>query len=56
VLRWLEATPRLGVPGGRVFQETTVGNYGSLYGLLFLILTVAAITGLIARYRKVGVA
>ena len=56
VLRWLEATPRLGVPPGRVFQETTVGNYGSLYGLLLLILTVAAIAGLIARYRKVGVA
>ena len=56
VLRWLQAAP---VPGGlpvHPFVATTVGNYGPLYGAVFLILTVAAITGLIARYRKVGVA
>ena len=37
-------------------METTVGSYGPLYGAVFLIVTVAAIAGLIARYRKVGVA
>ena len=57
VLRWLQApTTLVGPPGGRPFMETTVGTYGPLYGAVFLILTVAAIAGLIARYRKVGVA
>ncbi len=39
-----------------VFQATTVGSYGPVYGAVFAVLTVAAIAGLIARYRKVGVA
>ena len=32
------------------------GNFGPLYGAIFLILLVAALTGLAARYRKAGVA
>ncbi len=56
VLRWLEATPAPGGAPVREFMQTTVGSYGPLYGAVFLILTVAAIAGLIARYRKVGVA
>jgi ABC-2 type transport system permease protein len=56
VLRWLQAPPSPGGPPVRELVATTVGHYGALYGLVFLILTVAAIVGLIARYRKVGVA
>jgi ABC-2 type transport system permease protein len=56
VLRWLQAPTRLVGDPGRPFMETTVGSYGALYGVVFLLLTVAAIAGLIARYRKVGVA
>jgi ABC-2 type transport system permease protein len=32
------------------------GHYGALYGLMFLIFLAAGVGGLIARYRKVGVA
>jgi ABC-2 type transport system permease protein len=55
VLRWLQASPG---PSffSHPFMETTVGSYGPLYGAVFLLLTVAAIVGLVARYRKVGVA
>jgi ABC-2 type transport system permease protein len=56
VLRWLQAAQVSSGEPIRPFMETTVGSYGALYGLVFLILTVAAIAGLIARYRKVGVA
>ena len=56
VLRWLEKPPAPGGPPVREVMQTTVGNYGQLYGAVFLILTVAAIVGLFARYRKVGVA
>jgi ABC-2 type transport system permease protein len=56
VLRWLEKAPAPGGPPVRDFMQTTVGSYGPLYGAVFVILTVAAIVGLIARYRKVGVA
>ena len=56
MLRWLQAKPSTqGVPL-HPFQGTIVGSYGALYGVVSLILTVAAIAGLIARYRKVGVA
>jgi ABC-2 type transport system permease protein len=56
VLRWLQAAPtRSGVPL-HPLEGTIVGSYGAVYGLVFLLLTVAAIAGLIARYRKVGVA
>lgn len=55
VLHWLQAAP---APGAlvRPLRDTVIGSYGPVYGLLFLLLTVAAIAGLIARYRKVGVA
>jgi ABC-2 type transport system permease protein len=55
VLRWFQG-PTAQLFRHRVFQQTTIGQYGSVYGLVFLILTVAAIAGLIARYRKIGVA
>jgi ABC-2 type transport system permease protein len=37
-------------------QVPNPGHYGALYGLMFLIYLAAGVGGLIARYRKVGVA
>lgn len=54
LLHWFQGTPA--GPQAHVFQQTTIGSYGAVYGLVFVALTVAAIGGLIARYRKVGVA
>ena len=56
VLRWLQKAPAPGFAPAREVMQTTVGNYGPVYGAVFLALTIAAIAGLIARYRKVGVA
>jgi len=55
LLRWLEGNPAIG-PAYHPPQPTTIGSYGPVYGVVFAVLTVAAIAGLIARYRKVGVA
>jgi ABC-2 type transport system permease protein len=55
VLHWFKATSRATFPA-RPFQQTIIGHYGPVYGLVFVVLVVAAIGGLIARYRKVGVA
>jgi ABC-2 type transport system permease protein len=55
VLRWLQAPRGARVPA-QMLQATTVGHYGAVYGAVFAALTIAAIGGLIARYRKVGVA
>jgi len=55
LLRWLQGNPAIG-PGYHPLQATTIGSYGPVYGVLFAVATVAAIAGLIARYRKVGVA
>jgi len=55
VLHWFKGTPATGAPV-RILQQTIIGHYGPVYGLVFVIATVAAIGGLIARYRKVGVA
>jgi ABC-2 type transport system permease protein len=55
LLRWLQGNPAIS-PAYHPLQVTTIGNYGPVYGVLFAVLTVAAITGLIVRYRKVGVA
>ncbi|MGH3304360.1 MAG: hypothetical protein ACRDOK_22315 [Streptosporangiaceae bacterium] len=53
LLRWLEAPPG---PGTIVrLQQTIVGHYGPVYGVVFAALTLAAVGGLIGRYRKVGV-
>jgi ABC-2 type transport system permease protein len=54
VLHWFQGTS-VQTLGHRVFQQT-IGNYGAVYGLVFVLLTVAAIGGLFARYRKIGVA
>lgn len=53
VLRWLGA-PNFSPAG--TLQATVIGQYGDLYGLVFVLLTLAAIGGLLLRYRKVGVA
>lgn len=55
LLRWLQGNPPIS-PAYHPLQPTTIGTYGPVYGLLFAVLTVAAIAGLIGRYRKVGVA
>jgi ABC-2 type transport system permease protein len=55
VLRWAQGNPAIG-PAYHPLQATTIGSYGLVYGVLFVVLTVVAIAGLIARYRKVGVA
>jgi ABC-2 type transport system permease protein len=55
LLHWLQATP---VPGARIrpLQSTIIGSYGPVYGLVFAVVVIAAVAGLIARYRKVAVA
>ena len=55
VLRWLQA-PRGDHLQTQMIQATVIGHYGWVYGVVFVVLTAAAIGGLIARYRKVGVA
>ncbi|HTZ90902.1 MAG TPA: hypothetical protein VMB74_00790 [Streptosporangiaceae bacterium] len=55
VLRWLQGNPAIG-PAYHPLQATTIGTYGPVYGVVFVALTVAAIAGLFARYRRVGVA
>jgi ABC-2 type transport system permease protein len=55
LLRWAQGNPSIG-PAYHPLQATTIGNYGPVYGVLFVVLTVTAIGGLIARYRKVDVA
>jgi ABC-2 type transport system permease protein len=55
VLHWLQAAPAPGIHV-RVLQSTTIGQYGQLYGLVFVLVIAAAVGGLIARYQKVGVA
>ncbi len=45
---WLGGTTRGLIP--------SPGSYGPLYGLMFLVFLAAGIGGLIARYRKIGVA
>jgi ABC-2 type transport system permease protein len=53
VLRWL-AAPNSS-PAANI-QPTIIGQYGDVYGLVFVVLTVAVIGGLLLRYRKIGVA
>ncbi len=55
VLRWLQAPRGVRVPA-QMLQATTVGHYGPVYGAVFAALTIAAVGGLILRYRKIGVA
>jgi ABC-2 type transport system permease protein len=55
VLHWLQA-PRGDHVQAQMIQATTIGHYGWVYGAVFVVLTTAAIGGLFARYRKVGVA
>jgi ABC-2 type transport system permease protein len=55
VLHWLRAAPTPGAPV-RALQVTTIGHFGAVYGVVFVLALAAAIGGLIARYRRVGVA
>jgi ABC-2 type transport system permease protein len=55
VLHWLRAAPTPGAPV-RALQVTTIGHFGPVYGVVFVLAVAAAIGGLIARYREVGVA
>ncbi|MBO0837297.1 MAG: ABC transporter permease [Actinobacteria bacterium] len=55
VLHWLQA-PRGDRLQVQMIQATTIGHYGPVYGGVFVLLTAAAIGGLLLRYRKVGVA
>jgi len=55
VLRWLRARPAHGHPVRQV-QATIIGHFGPVYGAVFVVLVVLAVAGLVARYRKVGVA
>lgn len=47
---------RLWLGGTTPGQIPSPGSYGPLYGVVFLIFLAAAVGGLVARYRKVGVA
>jgi ABC-2 type transport system permease protein len=56
---WLGSAPKiLFLQGGPLhrLQAHLVGHFGPLYGLMLLVMLAAAIGGLLARYRKVGVA
>jgi len=53
VMRWLQAPHR---SAAVQLQATTIGHYGPVYGVVFVLLTGAAAAGLILRYRRVGVA
>jgi ABC-2 type transport system permease protein len=55
MLHWLQRTPT-GVNLARPLQSTPIGSYGPLYGAAFVLLTAAAVAGLLRRYRKVAVA
>ncbi len=55
VLRWLRARPVPGHPLRQV-QVTIIGHFGPVYGAAFVVLVGLAVAGLVARYRKVGVA
>jgi ABC-2 type transport system permease protein len=67
---WFRSAPkvlyaRVGVPGpgpgpgpgaARLGLVNLVGHYGPAYGVMFAVMLAVAIAGLLARYRKVGVA
>ena len=54
MLHWFQGTTLGFHP--HPLQQITIGTYGAVYFAVFVALTVAAIGGLIARYRRVGVA
>ncbi len=56
VLRWLQGPPK---PGFHVIlssQTTIIGNYGTVYGVMFVVWLVVFAGGLMLRYQRVGVA
>jgi ABC-2 type transport system permease protein len=57
LLHWLQGSPATtGQFRPNDLQRVIIGTYGPWYGLVFVLLLVAAVGGLVARYRKVGVA
>jgi ABC-2 type transport system permease protein len=54
LLHWLRAPVSALGPGHA--QQTIIGNYGPVYGVVFVLVLAVAIGGLLARYRKVAVA
>jgi ABC-2 type transport system permease protein len=56
VLHWLRAAP---VPGGPIhgaLMTTTIGHFGLVYGVMYVVVLAAAILGLLWRYKKVAIA
>jgi ABC-2 type transport system permease protein len=64
VADWFRSAPKVvyaqfagpGPQQARVEAVHLVGNFGPVYGVMFAVMLVAAIGGLLARYRKVGIA
>jgi ABC-2 type transport system permease protein len=55
VLQWAQGPTGPQFAGGGM-GHTVIGHYGPVYGAAFVIVLAAAVGGLLARYRKVGVA
>jgi ABC-2 type transport system permease protein len=61
---WLGSAPKItlfrnfgnGAGPPHLHQAHLVGHFGPLYGVMFAVMLAAAIGGLLARYRKVGIA
>lgn len=56
VLRWLQGPPKLGSHVIVSGQTTIIGNYGTVYGVIFLVYLIVFAGGLMLRYQRVGVA
>jgi ABC-2 type transport system permease protein len=56
LLHWLQKPVPLIGPGHGALGLVVIGPYGPVYAAVFAVLVIAAIGGLFARYRKVGVA
>jgi ABC-2 type transport system permease protein len=55
VLHWLQKAPSPGAPV-HINQITTIGSYGPVYMVVFIVAVVAFSGGLLLRYQRVGVA
>jgi ABC-2 type transport system permease protein len=56
VLRWFQGPPTPGHPIAAGGQITIIGNYGAVYGAMFVVWLVVFAGGLMLRYQRVGVA
>jgi ABC-2 type transport system permease protein len=55
ILQWAQGAPSSQFAGGGM-GHIVIGQYGPLYGAVFVLMLAAAVGGLLARYRRVGVA